>query len=150
MPLQYQIDCSRGLVICRGTGELTDDQWFEFFNLLHSDPDFDPTFDELVSTQEVTDNRVTPNGIRRAVELNKFTAPSKRAFVVATKYAYGMSRMYQTMLEPSMSIVQVYENMSDAVAWLELDSDFDFAAVFADSEILIADQHDDGFRRNPG
>ena len=46
---------------------------------------------------------------------------ARRAFVTGSDFAFGMARMYQTLADDLPSEIRVFDDMSEALEWLDLD-----------------------------
>ena len=58
MPAKYAIDRERKLIISSAWGTMTDDDVLEHHRSLRTDPDFDPTFRQLIDMSGITEDRV--------------------------------------------------------------------------------------------
>src|SRR5215831_9394161 len=93
MPARYVILKEQSLVVSIGCDRLTFSDFANHQEQLVADPDFDPSFDQLVDGSKVTDLDLSVEEAkiisRRAIFL-----PSSRRAVVATDPAiFGMGRM---------------------------------------------------------
>jgi len=119
MPASFTIDFARGIVLSRGWGVLENDDLRRTQRGLHESEGFEPTFGQLFDFSEVTELRVTAAGVRELVPDSPFAQDARRAIVVASEAAFGMSRMYQQMSERDMTRFRIFRDRDAAVRWLE-------------------------------
>jgi hypothetical protein len=125
MPIEYQIDHARRLVLAKASGALTKPDFFEYQRTVWSRPDV-AGFDELIDMTDVQGIEIVTAD--RAMDLATLSAemdvdgpPSKLAIVAPGDLAYGLGRMYQTyrsMQDRSNKQVGVYRSMRDALSFL--------------------------------
>ena len=90
-----------------------------FFHELRNNPQFDPSFDQLVDVANAATallTYATLDSVRRA---DPFGA-SKRAIVVHSDVDFGVARMYEGIHGGN---IQVFKNLSEAMAFLGLPTD---------------------------
>jgi len=116
MAAEYSIDVKARLVVTILAGIISRDQLLAHVTRLRNDPDFNPTFAELVSTKGAHIN-LSYSEIRNMVAADPFSTQSKRAFVVRSPSNYGMIRMFQTARGEDGS-VEIFKNPEDAYRWL--------------------------------
>lgn len=121
MPGSYLIDVERGIVFSRGWGVLTDQDIAEHPAALAADPRFDPGFRQIIDFGDATEIRITTEGVRVAADRNPFRRDARRAFVVATDEAYGLSRMFWAFTESSAEQFAIFRAMAPALEWIGLD-----------------------------
>lgn len=120
MPGAYAIDVSRGLVLTRGWGTLTDDDLLGHVRAVAADPRFRPHFAQLADLLGVTSVAPTAAGIEELGLLNPFGEGSRRALVVQPGAAYGLSRMYQTVRSENRDELELFHDIDAAIRWLGL------------------------------
>ena len=74
---------------------------------------------ESFDLTEVTPFWVTPKGIHILASSSPWRDGAQRAFVARSDLAYGMLRMFQTLLYPEAQEVAVFRTASQAWQWLE-------------------------------
>jgi hypothetical protein len=130
MPIDYEIDHSRRLVVGRGRGIVTDADVFGYQREVWSRPDV-VGYDELVDMSAVTEIAIpTPAGGRfqmlatESASADAAEIPTKFAIVAGEAFAFGLGRMYQAYreLEPrSTKEVKVFRTLPDALAYLGIE-----------------------------
>src|SRR5689334_3444252 len=122
MPADYEIDLGRRLVLSRAWGVFTPQDLFDHFARLSADPDFDPTYSQLVDLRDVERTELTPPIIRRHALERLFDSTAQRALVVIIPYHYEMARIYADFARFSSQNVRVFRDMHDAEEWLGLET----------------------------
>lgn len=120
MPVHYVIHKDQRLVITTGEGRVTFGEVRAHQDRLLNDPDFNPEFNQLIDARDVTEMTATPDEVKMVAQRALFSPKSRRAFVVASSFTYGMARMLQTyseMSEPS-SQMSIFGDRASAVKWL--------------------------------
>lgn len=120
MPIGYSIDGSRPFVVVRAWGALTDDELRAYATTLLGDERFDRTMPKLMDLRAASLSCVSAaffRGFRCP-----FARASRRAFVVSSKAAFGVARMYG-MLTGDDEHFTVVGDVDEALAWLGLPAD---------------------------
>ena len=126
MPIEYQIDHDRGIVLARAIGNLTAEDIFKYQREVWSFPEV-KGYNELIDMSNV--EKIESSTHDKTVELAHLSASmddrkiaTKFAIVASDPLAYGMGRMYETYrnLNPrSTKEVRVFRSMNDAMGWIE-------------------------------
>ncbi|MBD3299175.1 MAG: hypothetical protein GF341_11005 [candidate division Zixibacteria bacterium] len=128
MPLDYEIDPARRLVIARGHGVLTHDDLTQYQNAVWSKPEVQG-FNEIVDITGVEAFKFESS--RRVRELAvlatgmETTQGSRLAIVASEDSAYGLARMYKSYrdVQPgSTKDVSIFHAFDDAIRWLATDA----------------------------
>lgn len=127
MPIEYQIDHDRRLVLAKGTGAIVGDDLFAYQREVWSRPEV-AGYNELADMSEVQ-NFVQPNSerIRKLAELSAsmdVSTSSRFAIVAPQALAFGLGRMYEIyreMNEHSTKEVRVFRTREEALDWLKLE-----------------------------
>ncbi len=82
MPAWYKIDTSYKMVLSSGSGTVTITEMLEHQRKLFDDPDFDPTFSQLIDFTHVTKLDATADDFRALAEKSKFKHNARRAILV--------------------------------------------------------------------
>jgi hypothetical protein len=125
MPIEYEIDFDRRLVLARGIGTFTDRDVFDYQREVWSRPEVSG-FDELVDMTEVQHIALPSTGRVRdlawlAALMDAPVKTSKFAIVAPTDVAFGLGRMYEAYRgsEPrSTKSVGVFRTMKEALEFL--------------------------------
>lgn len=119
MPAFYKIDKERRLVMSTGAGILTMAETLAHQNKLANDPDFDPSFSQLMDFTQVTQIELNANDIRRLAQRSIFSPQSRRAFIMPNDAAYGLGRMYETFRESAGEHgIGVFRSLEEALDWI--------------------------------
>jgi hypothetical protein len=119
MPATYEIDKQRRLVISTGLDKLTLADALAHQAKLLKDPDFDPSFSQLLDLTRVTLSDLESSDIRKIAERNIFSPQSRRAIVVSTNLVYGYGRMFEILRESAGEDgIRVFRDLDEAVDWI--------------------------------
>ena len=121
MPLNYVIDKPHRLVTSTATGVVTYSDLTSHQSRLKNDPDFDPTFDQLVDGTAVTQLELTTENVRAIARQRLFAAGSRQAFATSSEFAYGMARMFELYRDSAGTgrMVRVFNGLEAAQEWLQ-------------------------------
>src|SRR6516162_10753503 len=119
MPYRYVIDKERRLVVSTGWNCVTFAEAKSHQEQLLNDPDFNPEFNQIVDATAVTALDLSVDEIRTIVNRRIFSPTSKRAFVAAQPFVYGMGRMMTTYIEMSKAISEtsMFHDLPSALKW---------------------------------
>jgi hypothetical protein len=117
MPVSFRIDPQLNIVRCRSWGVITDSELAAYARALASDARFDPSFSQLVDLRNVESFHLTIEGVRELASLNPFAPTARRAVIVASDFAFGMVRMYQSCLHSAENLL-VCRTVREAFAWV--------------------------------
>ncbi len=123
MPVDHQINRELGVVSSRAWGVLTDDDLLEQQRRLGQDPEFEPRLNQLFDFREVTDVKVTSNGIRVLAERDLFHADARRAFIIhpGALLMFGLMRMFENLTTEYPDELRVqFDHIQQAREWLGL------------------------------
>lgn len=124
MPLRYQIDDERRVVITTGHGIVNDTEVFEYKQSVWSLPRV-AGYDELIDMTDV--QRVEVPSTERLRELARLSAamdvsiPSRLAIVAADPVTYGIAQMYELFRRldrRSTKTLSVFRSVEEAILWL--------------------------------
>lgn len=119
MPASYTIDKERRLVLSVGTGLLTREDLWGHMERLSEDPNFDPTFCQLLDFTRVTGLDVEPENVRQLAQRNVFWQQSRRSFVVTNDLQFGLARMFEIHRDlAGEKGIRVFRTFVEAVDWL--------------------------------
>jgi hypothetical protein len=122
MPISYQIDEARGLVVTTATGALTDADILGLKARLQVDPRWSPRLRELADVRGIDRLDVTTVGVRRMASWDAAVGPAiesyRLAIVAPRDEVYGMARMYQMLTEFAVPNVGVFRDLEEAERWL--------------------------------
>jgi hypothetical protein len=119
MPSSYKIDKENRLVTSTGTGVLTLADALAHQEQLLKDPDFDPSFSQLLDFTHVTDVELSSEEIHRLARTTVFSANSRRAFLSNSDLKFGLARMFAVFRENmGEKGIRVFRNLDDALDWV--------------------------------
>ena len=118
MPVKYRIEKLADIVHAEAYGALTDTEALAHQRDLKADPDFDPSYREFFDFTAVTPFWITPQGIHILAANSPWKDGARRAFVAKDDLAYGMLRMFQSLLDGRGQQVAVFRTASEAWEWL--------------------------------
>jgi hypothetical protein len=125
MPAEFAIHRQWGVVVSRGSGVFTQADFLDHMSRMRADPEFNPDLHQIVDCRAITKMDLTSGQIESLASRSIFSARSRRAFVVSSDMQYGLARMFATYREMQAGQeVMVFQEMSDALAWLGLPTDF--------------------------
>ena len=101
---------------------------FGAYQKLVSEPDYDPTLNDLVDMRAVERLEVSSRAVRQLAEM--FTDPelqstNKLAIVASANYIFGMARMYEILSSETAEQIQVFRDLETAERWLDLKTEED-------------------------
>lgn len=126
MPVTYEIDTDRRLVLARGTGLLRSSEIVRYMNEVWTNPEvvgFDAVFD-LTNVEDIEFQ--SSDAVRGVAEVAARTdspdTQARLAIVATADYAFGVSRMYQSyrqMHKRATKEVAVFRSFEEALTWIE-------------------------------
>jgi hypothetical protein len=120
MNLRYSIDKQRRFILTTAEGRVMFDDVRGHQDRLLADPDFDPSFDQLIDTTAVTKLDISADEVRTLGNRRIFSPKSRRAIVATEPYIFGLGRMMEIYHEGLKSAdVHVFYSMDEALNWLE-------------------------------
>lgn len=120
MPVEYKIVKSLGIVFSDANGVLIDADAIVHQDMLRSDPDFDPSFQQVLDFTDVTEFKLSTQAIHTLAQRNPFGKGFRRAFVAPSRIAFGCARMFQILTDEYEDEINVFEEMSAALDYLGL------------------------------
>jgi hypothetical protein len=124
MPIRIRVDSAARVRHAVMEGSIADEELVETFAAVLSDPEFDPTLNDLVDARNVRRVDVTPVGIRRLADLvqqiDRLALPTKVAVVAPDDVAYDAARTYEALRigQHAPSEHRVFRDMAEARRWL--------------------------------
>jgi hypothetical protein len=123
MPCRYVIDVRLGLVISTGWDRVTFEEMKAHQDQLLSDPDFDPTFNQLMDGTAITALEATPTELKTIIGRTFFSPTSRRALLASSLHVLGLGRLMElySKMEPGREQVCLFHDRESAMRWLGLE-----------------------------
>ena len=119
MPVFYKIDKEHRLVMTTASGVFGFAEMLAHQDLLLGDPDFDPTYSQLLDFTHVTKVELDAEDVRKLAARSVFWPCSRRAILVNTDVEFGFARMFEMLRENAGEKgIRVFRNLDDALAWV--------------------------------
>jgi len=119
MPATYAIDKQRRLVITTGLGRVTLAEALAHQEQLRKDPDFDPSFSQIMDLTRITEFALEANDIRRLAQGTVFSRESRRAIIASSDLVYGFGRMFEILREiAGENGIRVFRDVDEALDWI--------------------------------
>jgi hypothetical protein len=121
MAVQLTIEVEQRAVICTFTGEVTDADLLSVHSLIHSHPDFDPDFSEILDFSCVTSANLSTPVIQQASQRpSNFKLSSKHVVIAPQDFMFGLARMAQVFAESTHPNAVVVRSVAEARKFLGL------------------------------
>ena len=119
MPAVYKIDRERRFVLTTGSGSFNLLDALAHQEALLRDPEFDPTFSQLMDLTQVTSFDISSADAHSLAQRTIFAPDSRRAILVNSDLGFGLSRMFE-MLRDNLGEegIRVFRNREEASAWV--------------------------------
>ncbi len=119
MPAFYKIDRENRLVMTTASGVFTLADILAHEEKLRLDPDFDPSFSQLLDASHITKLEITSEHIRRLAQDSLFSPDSRRALLVSNDAAFGLARMFEILRESAGDTgIEVFRSLDEALEWV--------------------------------
>ena len=119
MAADYKIDKERRLVISTASGVFIMADVLAHREKLFNDPDYDPSFSQLIDLTPVTQLRIEPGELRSLAQTMVFSANSRRAIAVPSDLIFGFARMYEMLRESAGETgIHVFRDRDEALDWV--------------------------------
>jgi hypothetical protein len=119
MPAFYKIDKEHRVVLSTASGVFDLAAALAHQDQLLADPDFDPSYSQLLDYSHVTEVRIDTNDVRKLAERSVFWPCSRRAMYVTRDIEYGFARMFEMLRENAGEKgIRVFRNLDDALTWI--------------------------------
>jgi hypothetical protein len=119
LPAYFKIDKERQLVISTFSGVFTLEDGFAHQERLLKDPNFVPTFSQLIDCTQVTQIAMGIDDIRRLAQRSIFSNDARRSILVRGDLAYGFARTFIAIRESlGEEGIRVFQELDEALFWL--------------------------------
>jgi hypothetical protein len=119
LPAYFKINKERQLVISTFSGVFTLEDGFAHQEKLLKDPNFVPTFSQLIDCTQVTQIAMGIDDIRRLAQRSIFSNDARRSILVYGDVAYGFARTFMAIRESlGEKGIRVFHELDEALFWL--------------------------------
>ena len=119
MPLDYQIDPSRRLVVTTAAGVLTKHDLLNHQGRVRNDPDFDPTFSRLHDMRGAAFAELNVGSVQALVGHAATKGGTRNAVVVRDEIGRRLARIFAGLREGRGEEIRVFRDLDSAQRWLE-------------------------------
>lgn len=126
MPIQIEIHKEEFYLFARYIGEITDEDLLEAWSTAYESEDWVPGMRELVDLSEIKTVQATSKGIRKLglycqrIYSEHGLSEVKTAVYAPSPLGYGLTRMYQALIEESPEQVFITKNWDEARTFIGL------------------------------
>jgi hypothetical protein len=119
MPAFYKIDKEHRVVLSTASGVFDLAAALAHQDQLLADPDFDPSYSQLLDYSHVTEVKIDANDVRKLAERSVFWPCSRRAMYVTRDIEYDFARMFEMLRENAGEKgIRVFRILDDALTWI--------------------------------
>jgi hypothetical protein len=119
MPVFFKIYGERRLVMSTVSGVVTLADALAHRENLRKNPDFDPSFSQLVDLSNVTKLEFSREDVERFAQDTIFSLNSRRAAVATGDLVYGLARMFEMLRESKgEGGLRVFRHLDEALEWV--------------------------------
>ncbi len=102
-----------------GTGTFNKEYALSHQDRLLADPDFDPSFSQLLDFTHVAKIDLTAADVELLAVRNIFSPESRRAILVPNDLAFGFGRMYEILREAAGERgIRIFRSLEEALEWV--------------------------------
>jgi len=119
----FQIDTVRRFVLVKFTKRLTFSEIENYASALRADPQFVPSFSEIVDLRRVEEVALSSKELMKlADKVDPFDPTSKRAFLVQSQDQINAAQIHR-MLRPESETIRIFFSLEKAEQWVAGESD---------------------------
>jgi len=119
VPYYYKIDKEHRVVLTTAFGAVTLADLLAHREQVLNDPDFDPTYSQIVDFTQATKMEVRGQDVEQFAQYDLFSPQSRRALVAPSNEKYGLCRMYATLREVHGETgIRVFHAIDEALDWV--------------------------------
>jgi hypothetical protein len=119
MSAYVRIDKEYRLVMSTASGIFTLADGLAHQGTLLQDPDFDPTFSQLMDLTNVAKLQIGIDEVRRLAQRSIFSCDARRAILVNSDLAFGFARMFVIFREAlGEKGIRVFTDLDEALCWV--------------------------------
>lgn len=123
MPASYLVDEARGVVFIRCWGVLTENDLVLMNESVNGPRVRTEGLHRVVNLIDVTEVRISSEGIRSIAEIARRAPVGRRALVAGTGVNFGLARMFEQNLRLPETSSQVFRDLSSAMEFVGLEPD---------------------------
>jgi hypothetical protein len=121
MPTFYKIDTERKFVLTTGSGFVTKQEVFTLQDQMSSDPEFDPSFSQVVDFAQLTNTDIGMRDVQTFAQRDAFSIHSRRAIIVKGDIAFGFAKIFELYRQlTGANGIRVFRNPDEAFDWILL------------------------------
>jgi len=123
MPIRYEVDPARGLVVATADGVVTEADLRDYVTSVLSHPDVRPGFRELVDLRGATRIEIRPSAMLEGIpssikEFEQHLGATRTAVVVPEDRVEEVSRLYDLLRRVVPNAIRLFCAMDEAREWL--------------------------------
>jgi hypothetical protein len=118
MPAQHRIDRKQNIAFSILEGTLSNTELLQHQHAVQSDPAFNPTLDHVIDMRNARMEAITAITVNDLAHATRFSKDSRRAMLISSDEQYGLSRMFQMLLDPPQD-VRIFTDLESALTWLK-------------------------------
>ena len=128
MPITLKIIPENNLIISTHVGEISDNEFLDFYWQVFKANTFDPTKKALIDLRKTDSKQRSTDTLRQFADLVKghlknSSLPAKIAIVAPKALTFGLARMYQAYTDTVTWDLAVFHDIDAAFAWLKVPED---------------------------
>jgi hypothetical protein len=119
MPAFYKIDKPHKVVLSTASGVFDLPAALAHQDQLLADPDFDPTYSQLLDFTHVSKVKLDADDVHKLAERAVFWQCSRRALLIRSDMEQGFAKMFQMLRENAGEKgIRAFRNLDEALAWI--------------------------------
>ena len=126
MAFDFRIDRQNRVVLFKAIGTFSSEDLRTCVAAVVADPDFEPDCDHLVDLRRITTFEPSAQDLRARAKrdaANEKLNAGRIAIVSSNDIVYGMTRMYEILMDDASVSVRTFKTMEEAMTWLGLPID---------------------------
>ncbi len=119
MAAYFRIDKERRLVMSTAAGVITVADGLAHQDRLMTDPDFDPSFSQLMDLTHITKIEIGSEDVRRIAQRSVFAPDARRAILVNCDVVFGLAQKFVAFRESlGEKGLRVFRSIDEALSWV--------------------------------
>jgi hypothetical protein len=120
MAVSFLIDSEQQVVFTQVVGVVDSSQLHEHQDRLRDNPCFQPNMHELIDCTGLKHAKLRSIITSRLVKGSPWRSSSRRAIVVHNSLAFGLLKMFQTLMSDAHGEISIFHDIDSAKRWLDL------------------------------